>query len=108
VGIARIPKVGVFGVFLQAVDLGALASWRFSDEAKDDVESEPELGFAQVFAPGVFPVLHVAGSPLTIGLGWSLTPGLRSGSDEEGEESPPRFDASRFGLFLAFDVPLFP
>jgi hypothetical protein len=108
VGLFRIPKVGVVGLFLQAVDLGALASWRFSDEDEDEVESEPELGFAQVFAPGIFPVLHVAGSPLTLGFGWSRTPGLRAGSDAEGEENPRRFDASRWGAFIAFDVPLFP
>jgi hypothetical protein len=100
---------GRFGVFLQAVDVGALASVRLGDDAAptpaDSVQGPPEVGFAQVFSPGVGLVYHLPRIPWSVGYLYSYSPRLRTlGAKSEERTS----DVVRGGLFIAFDVPLFP
>jgi hypothetical protein len=100
-------KVGTLGLFVQAVDLGALASWRLNGD--DKVEQRPEVGLAQVFSPGAFAVVNISGAPLTLGYGLSWAPELRKLKEEDVTAgSAGRVTAWRHGMFIAFDIPLFP
>ncbi len=107
---------GRFGLFLQAVDLGTLASLRLGGDdddppadttatPPDSVQGAPEVGFAQVFSPGVGVVYNIPGRPWTIGYVYSYSPRLRTLGDQDEERTS---DVVRGGLFIAFDIPLFP
>lgn len=101
--------LGTFGIFMQAIDVGALGSWRLSREG--DAEVRPEVGLAQVFSPGAFLVLNVRDTPLSVGYGVSYAPGLRrlrSSDEEPPADETAEANARRIGLFLALDIPLFP
>lgn len=111
----KIARLGTIGAFVQAADLGALASWRLEQDST--VDERPEIDVGQVFSPGLFLVLNVRGLPISVGYGWSYSPQLRRGRDvgsnsEEGEEEQAdedtRLSADRRGIFIAVDVPLFP
>jgi hypothetical protein len=106
-----VGRLGTVGVFVQVVDVGALASWRLDESTKVDRRPEVELG--QVFSPGLFAVLHIRGAPLSIGYGWSYAPELRrardvSDSEDQSPDHPSRLSADRRGVFIAMDIPLFP
>jgi hypothetical protein len=89
------------GAFGQVLDLGALGSFRITAD-DSELESEPKVGFAQVFSPGLYAVLGIRGVPLAIGGGWNYAPSLRkvSANPELTE------NASRWGFFLSIDMPL--
>jgi hypothetical protein len=103
------PNVGRLGLFVQGLDLGALAAWRLEDDTEADaseVADEPEVGLEQVFAPGAFVVWNVPGMPVTVGWGVSYSPQLRKIGEGTPEEA--KVDVVRRGFFVGFDVPLFP
>lgn len=91
-------------LFVQLIDLGALASWRLS---AGKTEQQPSASVAQVFAPGAYLVFPLKTWPLTIGAGWSWSPKLRKmdANGQLGEQD--RRNAQRLpGIFVAFDIPL--
>jgi len=92
------------GVFVQAIDVGGLASWRISGE--DSVASAPEVGVDQLFAPGIYAVAGMRGLPVSIGVGTSLAPKLRSITLNGQTEERDAF--RRLSFFAALDIPLFP
>lgn len=127
----RRDKPWAMGGFVSVLDLGNVASFRVAGdvEDKDDLEDEegdeegaaetPNIGFAQVFSPGVFWRVSIARTPITFGLGLSASPNLRLYRREEDEGDSPDisddglFDARdswvlRFGAFVAVDVTLLP
>ena len=91
---------GSFGLLLQAVDLGALATYRFK---QTDTSQSPQVGFAQVLSPGAYLAWGVPKAPLSILAGADLVPHLRT----VGAASSPE-DVLRFSLRIGFDVPIFP
>lgn len=109
-------RLGRFGLFVQAVDLGALASWRLSSSSSDNekIDERPQVGVAQVISPGVFVTFDLHALPLTFGYGGARSPQLREKSQLEttsaGEQTTTHtlVDAVRRGFFIAFDIPLFP
>ncbi len=92
------------GVFVQAIDVGGVASWRISGE--DSVASAPEVGVDQLFAPGVYAVAGIRGLPISIGVGTSLAPKLRSITSNGQTEERDAF--RRLSFFAALDIPVFP
>ncbi|MGI9077027.1 MAG: hypothetical protein ACR2G6_06800 [Gemmatimonadaceae bacterium] len=92
------------GVFVQAIDVGGLASWRIS--ADDSVASAPEVGVDQLFAPGVYAVAGIRGLPVSVGVGTSLAPKLRTITLNGQTEERDAF--RRLSFFAALDIPLFP
>lgn len=101
------------GLYLQALDLGAIGTFRM-DDSVESTESEAQtieanltskLRVQHVFSPGAFIVVAPFNAPFTIGLGGSLVPSLRSISID-GEPQLDDADALRAGLFLAVDMPL--
>ena len=89
-------------LLLSALDLGALASYRFASE--DSVATAPEVTFDNVFAPGAFYALGFKNSPLSLGAGVQYAPRLRSITD--GTTLIANTGAFRIGVFLAVDIPL--
>ena len=90
-----------FGVMAQAIDVGALASYRLN-ASKEDLESDPKVGFSQVLSPGGYAVLGFPKVPLSLGIGGNIAPQLRkvNGTNETK-------NAGRLGFMLGIDVPIF-
>jgi hypothetical protein len=116
---ATLPLSSMFhgGVFVSVVDLGALTETRLT--TTNDVASKTNVGFAQVFSPGMFLTLGMFGSPFVLGAGAAVTPQLRSKNlldaqgnqipDAQGNPSTGSDVASvRVGGFLAFDLTILP
>lgn len=90
---------GSASLFIAVVDLGAVASYRFSDS---DASSLPNVGFPQVIAPGLFVTFSpVRAYPFSLGLGYQYAPKLRDLTTGKS------VDAARIAALLSFDVPLF-
>jgi hypothetical protein len=95
-----------FSFLVQLIDLGTLAQWRLT--TKDDALKErPEVGLRQVISPGGYLVLGLPDMPLSVGVGASLAPALRSLKTQDPAADTQR-DAIRVNAFLAVDIPLFP
>lgn len=93
-----------FGVFASVMDLGALASFRISDDSQRTGQA-PEVGFAQVLSPGAFLTFGLSRKmPLNTGIGVSFSPNLRM-ITTEGVETQAH--AVRLMAFLAIDMTLF-
>lgn len=94
---------GVRGLFISALDLGALASYRFSESDTLD-SSSPQIGWKQLVSPGLYFLLQGKNHPITLGLGAQLTPDLRQVKDSGIILNK---NALRLGAFLSVDIPLF-
>lgn len=92
---------GTWSAFAQLVDLGALAAYRIDRDTT--VKNEPEVGLAQVFAPGLSVIWGAPGVPFSIGFGATYTPRLRAFDAGTVHE---RLGALRLAFTLALDVPL--
>lgn len=106
-----------FGIFLQALDVGALTSYRLSTSSVTSggttatVSTAPEVSLKQVFAPGLFLVVHIKDAPLSIGLGASRAPDLRkiSVQSPSGAQIDLRTESAlRLGLSVGLDLVLLP
>jgi hypothetical protein len=86
-------------VFLQLVDLGAVASARISSGG---TETFPEFSFSSVLAPGVFWVHGFRNSVFSSRVGGVVAPRARISRDGN------RFDGLRLSFGVGVDVPLFP
>src|SRR5262249_30795253 len=102
------------GVLFSAIDLGALLDVRGSTThmtpaGEEKVETTSTLGVRQVFSPGVYGLLGLGGgrdgSPFTLGIGFSLSPELRSATVDG--ESSRQLNALRLNAFLAIDITIF-
>lgn len=92
--------LGALSIFAPILDLGTVASARWG--GSDNTDTNPEVGFEQVFAPGLFLVLNIGGVPLSIGAGVQAVPNLRR---EEGTDR--QIDVVRSSVFIGVDAPLF-
>jgi len=106
------------GTLISILDLGALTTYRFKQELSGtlndgsapadqgttaEASTAPETGFKQLFAPGLFAVVGIGGSPFVLGAGASLSPELRNVKQGSSSETLP---ALRYGAFLGADVPI--
>lgn len=94
--------LGLRGIFFSALDLGAIATYRFSGETDASVNS-PQVGWKQLVSPGVYLLVQGKSHPLTLGFGAQLTPELRK-VDTAGKQEDK--NALRLGAFLSVDIPL--
>lgn len=92
-----------FSVFLQVIDLGAIAAARIKN---DDVDVPPAR-LTQVLSPGLYGIWSVGRSPLAIGVGAAFAPDARIVTDPVTSKERS-LSAVRASLFIAGDVPLFP
>ncbi len=86
------------GIFLSLIDLGPMVNAREDKE----VESQPNVGFKQLFSPGMFLTLALY-KPVTAGIGISATPEILK-TEETGED----ISAWRWQVFVAFDLTILP
>ncbi len=93
------------GGMLQVINIGALGqAWITGDAGKQEVSVEPEIGFLQVFAPGVQIFFGIGDTPFTVSLGCEYVFKQRSSSLNGDDIS---YNALRFGLNVGVDVPIF-
>lgn len=86
------------GGFVQLIDLGAILNVRLDGDTNDLPD---EVKWEQLFSPGFTLNLGLKNTPVTIGLGYQLTPELR----EIG--GPNNFEkADRWLLRVTWDIPL--
>ncbi|HEU0012917.1 MAG TPA: OmpA family protein [Longimicrobium sp.] len=96
----RTRRHSSYAVFVQLLDLGAIASARLSSGSS--VETFPEFGFGSVVAPGLFYARGLSGKPFSVLWGLSYFPEAREldGGTEVG--------ALRATASFVVDIPLFP
>ncbi len=94
--------IGANGIFIHLIEAGALLNYRLS--GTDEVESNPDVNFQMVFSPGAYFTTHFKKTPITLGVGYTLTPALRN---IQGATLDIRTSAHQFGVFLAVDVTAF-
>ncbi len=95
--------LGMRGLFLSALDLGAIATYRFTQGDSLDSGS-PQLGWKQLVSPGLYLLLQTRDHPVTLGLGVQMTPSLRKVTDSGVALEKNAF---RLGAFLSLDIPIF-
>jgi hypothetical protein len=97
------------GFFVSVLDVGNLVGVRVGgteEKGVKEVDSQPQIGLAQVLSPGVYARFGIGRSPFVLALGASWCPKLRRAllqTDEEVE-----INAVRFQLSLAADVMILP
>ncbi|MBU5612661.1 hypothetical protein [Geomonas azotofigens] len=99
-------KDGTFGAFLSVLDVGNLMSVRFTNDSAIQVDKKANVNFAQIVSPGLFLRWGLGRSPVVVGVGASLTPGLRNAKLDNGDTV--KMDSFRAAAFLAIDLTLFP
>lgn len=83
---------------LMVIDLAAPVSYRLGKGPEQGLPDE--VGWAQVFSPGVNLRRGIGNTPLCLGIGVQRTPDLRT------DFSKAEHDAWRFHASIAFDLPL--
>ncbi len=99
----RYGPIASCGLFISALDLGAIANMRLSDKS-DFTSKEGDLHLSQVASPGAYVHVNVKNTPVVIGIGWSYVPLLRT--EKVSNEKVDR-SGSRVLLFLAIDLPMY-
>lgn len=89
-------------LFLSVVDLGAVVSYRLS---QNQAEGLPDnITLRQVFAPGLFVAYGFKRAPISLMLGTQYTPELRQ---VDASQLTTKYNALRVSLTLAVDIPMF-
>lgn len=102
-GIRNCKFLGAFGVYGQAADLGALLNYRLTNT--DTTAASPEIGFRQVFSPGLSLQFHFTKIPVVFGLGGAFSSRLRGVNPDTGPNF--RSPSFRIGATLGVDVTAF-
>lgn len=87
-------------LFLSAVDIGALAAFRFKDAETDAV---PKIELKDIVSPGIFYSLGIAKTPLSINAGWQMGPLLREVTNTKNNYGSKY---SRFSISVCVDIPI--
>jgi hypothetical protein len=87
-------------VFFTAVDIGAIASFRFVD---DTTKTLSKIELRDIISPGIFYSMGIPKTPLSVNLGYQITPYLRGVSSSS---SNFKSSFSRFSISLCVDIPL--
>jgi len=95
-------KYNSWGLLIQAIDLGAVLSYRLSTDQSEN--AAPNITFKQILSPGLAITHHFTNSPIIIGALANYSPGLRTVNQTENVYQSNSF---RFGIFLAVDVTFF-
>ena len=87
-------------LFLSVVDIGALASFRFTN---DSTKSVPNIQLKDIISPGVFLSIGIPKSPLSFNCGYQIGPLLREVTQTKNAYSQ---NYTRFSISLCVDIPL--
>ena len=100
-GMKLFKKQHSFGIFVQALDLGAMLNYRLNTQAN----SLPDkVGLDAVFSPGIAIHYDFPKSPWTLQLGYQRGPKLRKISTEITTDD--RVKSNIIQLRLSYDIPL--
>jgi len=100
-GSGKFSRPWSIGFYLPLIDVGTLASFRLDDQTVDVL---PTVTLGQIFAPGLFAELGIAGTPLSLGLGGQVGPRLRKFEADLVDLGETYF---RWGASLKVDIPIF-
>jgi hypothetical protein len=89
-------------LFLSAVDIGAIAAFRFNSE-NDSVKSIPSVQLSDIISPGVFYSLGVPNTPISLNIGYQAGPLLRKVTQAANTYSD---NYNRFSVSICVDLPL--
>lgn len=90
-------------LFLSAIDIGAVLSYRWANDSAEGLPYKVE--WAQVVAPGAHFMYGFANLPLTLSLGYQISPRLRQVSNSNNIVSNRNFE--RFSFALTADITIF-
>lgn len=88
------------GLFFPLIDVGAVASFRFSDTTSASV---PTISLGDIISPGMYLELGIPRTPLSLGFGMQMGPRLREVTAEESTIGELYF---RYGATLKVDIPI--
>jgi hypothetical protein len=96
-----------YSLFISAVDLGAVASFRFQN---DTVASVPTIQLEDIISPGAFLSIGLPKCPLSLNMGVQIGPNLRKITSSEGNpELTNDYSNStylRYSVSLCVDIPI--
>ena len=92
-----------YGLFVQAIDLGAMLNYRLTSNANTLPDS---VGFKSVLSPGISLSLGLPNTPLTIQLGYHWGPVLRNITDGKTVLAS-NTNTGSVHIRIAYDIPLF-
>lgn len=98
---SKFTKPWSLGLFLPLIDVGTLASFRLDDQTVDVL---PTITLGQIFAPGLFAELGIAGTPISLGVGGQVGPRLRKFEADLVDLGETYI---RWGASLKVDIPIF-
>ena len=95
-------------LFLSAVDIGALASFRFKDTVTAEI---PTVQLKDILSPGLILGFGIPKCPVSINLGAQVGPNLREVNAVDSNNSNPHNDYSnkmyiRYSISFCVDIPL--
>jgi hypothetical protein len=91
-----------YSLFLSVIDVGAIASFRFSDTT---TEVLPTIQLKNILSPGIFFSYGIPTLPISVNAGWQMGPLLRKvGSQIDGNTYSDRY--GRVSLSICIDIPI--
>ncbi|PXY43042.1 hypothetical protein [Flavobacterium hydrophilum] len=88
-------------LFFSVIDLGAVASYRFTNETADQV---PTIELKDIFSPGLFWSVGIPKTPISLNLGAQVGPNLRKVNDTTNDYSKNTY--LRYSFSICVDIPL--
>jgi hypothetical protein len=91
-----------YSLFLSVIDVGAIASFRFSDTL---TEVLPTIQLKNILSPGIFFSYGIPKSPISVNAGWQMGPLLRK-VDAQMNENTYSDRYGRVSLSICIDIPI--
>lgn len=91
-----------YSLFLSVIDIGAIASFRFSDTL---TEVLPTIQLKNILSPGIFFSYGIPKSPISVNAGWQMGPLLRK-VDAQINENTYSDRYGRVSLSICIDIPI--
>lgn len=92
------------GLLASILNLGSVVNYRI---ANDSISTLSNLGFAQIFSPGLYLTFGFKDSPFAFGFGAEYNPRLREKFATAIEKTARDVDILKVSLFLGVDLPLY-
>ena len=93
-------KHSSFSIFASVIDLGAVTAFRFVD---DTTKTLSKIQLKDIISPGLFVSWGIPKSPISVNLGYQLTPILRGVTATENKLQQ---SLSRFSIGVCVDIPI--
>lgn len=88
-------------LFFSVIDLGAVASYRFTNETAEQV---PTIELNDIFSPGLLWSVGIPKTPISLNLGAQVGPNLRKVNDTTNDYSNNTY--LRYSFSICVDIPL--